>query len=74
MDQVSRDDDLLDQLADVRWDVGIVDEVHRMSARNYGTDLKKTKRLPGGPTLNAMVRNTTLRGIIISIRSTQEIT
>lgn len=32
MDQVSRSEDLLEQLSDVTWDVAIVDEAHRMSA------------------------------------------
>ena len=36
MDQISRNEDLMEQLSDVRWDVAIVDEAHRMSAHFSG--------------------------------------
>lgn len=57
MDQVSRDEALMEQLADVTWDVAVVDEAHRMSAHYWGADLKTTKRYRLGQVLSATAQN-----------------
>ncbi|MCL2490278.1 MAG: DUF3883 domain-containing protein [Propionibacteriaceae bacterium] len=57
MDQVSRDDALMEQLADSAWDVAVVDEAHRMSARYWGSDLKTTKRYRLGQVLSETAQN-----------------
>jgi len=48
MDQLSRREDLMEQLTDVTWDVAIVDEAHRMSAHYYGGEPDETKRFKLG--------------------------
>jgi len=57
MDQVSRDDGLMEQLADISWDVAVVDEAHRMSAHYWGNDLKTTKRYKLGQVLSETAQN-----------------
>ncbi|MDK3258349.1 helicase-related protein [Blastococcus capsensis] len=57
MDQLSRDDDLLAQLADSSWDLVVVDEAHRMSAHWYGTELNTTRRYRLGQLLGRVTRN-----------------
>ncbi|MCL2316588.1 MAG: SNF2-related protein, partial [Actinomycetia bacterium] len=57
MDQVSRDDALMEQLADARWDVAVVDEAHRMSAHYWGNDLKQTRRYRLGQVLSDTAAN-----------------
>jgi superfamily II DNA or RNA helicase len=57
MDQVARDDDLVDDLRRSRWDVAIVDEAHRMSAHYNGSELKRTKRFECGRVLAGVVRH-----------------
>jgi superfamily II DNA or RNA helicase len=57
MDQVARDDDLVDDLRRSRWDVAIVDEAHRMSAHYYGGELKRTKRFECGRVLAGIARH-----------------
>lgn len=42
IDFVARQDDILNQLRDVRWDLVIVDEAHKMAAYRYGTKVNKT--------------------------------
>lgn len=59
MDQVARRDDLMELLADVEWDVAIVDEAHRMSA-HYVSDageIQETKRFKLGKLLSATAQN-----------------
>ena len=51
MDQLSRADDLQDQLERSDWDLVVVDEAHRMSAHYFGSELKKTKRYQLGELL-----------------------
>ena len=51
MDQLSRAEDLKDQLDRSDWDLVVVDEAHRMSAHYFGNELKKTKRYQLGELL-----------------------
>ncbi|WP_369597940.1 helicase-related protein [Kocuria salina] len=59
MDQVSRSDDLMEQLSDVTWDVAIVDEAHRMSAHysSWVGEVDETKRFRLGRLLSATAHN-----------------
>lgn len=59
MDQVSRSEDLMEQLADVSWDVAIVDEAHRMSAHfsSWQGEIKETKRFALGRLLSETAHN-----------------
>lgn len=54
MDQVSRNEQLMDQLRAVSWDVAIVDEAHRMSAHytSWNGEVKTTKRFALGRVLS----------------------
>lgn len=59
MDQIARNDDFRRMLSDVRWDIAVVDEAHRMSAhyRNIYGDTDKTKRFRLGETLSRTSEN-----------------
>jgi superfamily II DNA or RNA helicase len=57
MDQLSRNDDLQEQLRDSTWDLVIVDEAHRMSAHYFGSKLEKTKRFQLGELLGDVARH-----------------
>ena len=59
MDQVSRSEDLMEQLEDAEWDVVIVDEAHRMSAHYYAWDgtVAETKRFKLGRVLSQTAHN-----------------
>ena len=57
MDQLSRNEDLLDELKDSRWDLIVVDEAHRMGAHYFGNELKKTKRYRLGEQLEQITRH-----------------
>jgi len=57
MDQLSRSDDLKDQLERADWDLVVVDEAHRMSAHYFGNELKKTKRYQLGELLGRHARH-----------------
>lgn len=59
MDQVSRSEDLLEQLSDVTWDVAIVDEAHRMSAHysSWAGEVDETKRFRLGRLLSETAHN-----------------
>jgi SNF2 family DNA or RNA helicase len=57
MDQLSRADDLKDQLDNADWDLVVVDEAHRMSAHYFGNELKKTKRYQLGELLGRHARH-----------------
>jgi superfamily II DNA or RNA helicase len=57
MDQLSRADDLKDQLERADWDLVVVDEAHRMSAHYFGNELKKTKRYQLGELLGRNTRH-----------------
>lgn len=59
MDQVSRSDDLMEQLSDVTWDVAIVDEAHKMSAHysSWAGEVDETKRFRLGRLLSETAHN-----------------
>ncbi|MDR2381356.1 MAG: DUF3883 domain-containing protein [Bifidobacteriaceae bacterium] len=57
MDQLSRREDLMEQLADVNWDVAVVDEAHRMSAHYWGGEVDETKRFKLGRLLSETAQN-----------------
>ncbi|KAA8822004.1 helicase-related protein [Bifidobacterium vespertilionis] len=59
MDQVARNNELMDMIGEVRWDIAIVDEAHRMSAhfRNQYGDVERTSRFRLGETLAATAEN-----------------
>jgi superfamily II DNA or RNA helicase len=57
MDQLSRSDDLRDQLDRADWDLVVIDEAHRMSAHYFGNELKKTKRYQLGELLGCHARH-----------------
>ncbi|GAA1276571.1 helicase-related protein [Sphaerisporangium rubeum] len=57
MDQLSRSDELQAQLGRSDWDLVVVDEAHRMSARYFGDELKKTKRYQLGELLGTHTRH-----------------
>ncbi|REF36406.1 helicase-related protein [Thermasporomyces composti] len=57
MDQLSRAEDLKQQLERSDWDLVVVDEAHRMSAHYFGTELKTTKRYELGRLLGRVTRH-----------------
>ncbi len=57
MDQLSRSDDLREQLDCCDWDLVVVDEAHRMSAHYFGRELKTTKRYQLGQLLGRHTRH-----------------
>ncbi len=57
MDQLSRNELLLDELAKSQWDLVVVDEAHRMGAHYFGAELKKTKRFQLGELLRDHTRH-----------------
>jgi len=57
MDQLARNDDLQQQLKRIEWDLVVVDEAHRMSARYFGNEVKKTKRYQLGELLGRHTRH-----------------
>ncbi|HLT09516.1 MAG TPA: helicase-related protein, partial [Micromonosporaceae bacterium] len=57
MDHLARNPDLLAQLEGTDWDLVVVDEAHRMSARYYGAELKYTKRYQLGQLLGRLTRH-----------------
>lgn len=57
MDQLSRSEELLEQLHDTDWDLVVVDEAHRMSARWFGNELKTTRRYQLGQLLGGIARH-----------------
>ncbi len=57
MDMLARDEELQDQLDRSEWDLVVVDEAHRMSARWNGPELDTTKRYSLGQQLGRLTRN-----------------
>lgn len=59
MDQLSRSDDLVEQLSDVTWDAVVVDEAHRMSAHysSWAGQVDETKRFRLGRLLAETAHN-----------------
>lgn len=57
MDQLSRNEDLLEKLERSDWDLIVVDEAHRMSAHYFGNELKTTRRYQLGQLLGRITRH-----------------
>lgn len=57
VDQLARAEDLQAKLASTDWDLVVVDEAHKMSAHQYGNELRKTKRFVFGETLRDHTRH-----------------
>lgn len=57
VDQLSRAEDLLAKLEVTDWDLVIVDEAHKMSAHQYGNEMRKTKRFVLGEVLHDRARH-----------------
>jgi superfamily II DNA or RNA helicase len=57
MDQLARNEELLDELSKSEWDLVVVDEAHRMAAHYTGGELKKTKRFNLGERLGGIARH-----------------
>ena len=57
VDQLARSEDLMAKLGVADWDLVIVDEAHKMSARVYGNEVDKTRRYQLGEELRDRTRN-----------------
>jgi superfamily II DNA or RNA helicase len=57
LDMLSRNPELAQHAASVPWDLVVVDEAHKMSARYFGNELKKTKRYELGELLGRATRH-----------------
>lgn len=57
MDQLSRNEQLRDQLRESEWDLIVIDEAHRMGAHYFGGKLVKTKRFQLGEMLGEITRH-----------------
>ena len=57
LDQLSRNEDLLEKLKASHWDLIVVDEAHKLSASFSGSDIKRTKRFQLGEQLRAITRH-----------------
>ena len=57
MDQVARNEALLEQLRESEWDLVVVDEAHRMSAHYFSGKLEKSKRFQLGELLGRCTRH-----------------
>ena len=56
LDKLSRNEDLQTKLAQVDWDLVVVDEAHKMSASYFGSEVKYTKRHRLGQMLSQHTR------------------
>lgn len=57
LDKLSRDLDVQAKLAQIDYDLIICDEAHKMSAANFGGEVKKTKRYQLGEHLSKLTRH-----------------
>jgi len=57
MDQLSRSDELQRHADRTRFDVVVVDEAHRMSAKQFGTEVKRTRRYELGERLGTVTEH-----------------
>jgi superfamily II DNA or RNA helicase len=57
VDQLSRNDELLEKLSLSRWDLVVVDEAHKLSANYFGNKVNKTKRFMLGELLGSITRH-----------------
>jgi superfamily II DNA or RNA helicase len=57
MDQLARNEELVEELARSDWDLVVVDEAHRMGAHYFSGKLEKTKRFQLGEVLGRITRH-----------------
>ena len=57
LDKLSRSEDVQELLRQVRWDLVVVDEAHKMSATVFGGEVKYTKRYQLGRLLGELTEN-----------------
>ena len=57
LDQLKQNEDFLEKLELVNWDLVIVDEAHKMSASQNGSDVKKTQRFRLGELLSSHTKH-----------------
>jgi len=57
LDQLSRNEDLKEKLKRSRWDLVVVDEAHKMSAKYYGSKVDRTQRFKLGELLGEHTRH-----------------
>ncbi|MFZ2948489.1 MAG: helicase-related protein [Desulfuromonadaceae bacterium] len=57
LDQLSRNDDLLEKLQLSSWDLVVVDEAHKLSATWFGNKVSETKRFKFGKLLGSLTRH-----------------
>ena len=57
LDKLARNEDLQEKLAQVDWDLIVVDEAHKMSATYFGGEVKYTKRYRLGQRLSQITRH-----------------
>jgi superfamily II DNA or RNA helicase len=57
LDQLSRNEALLEKLGFTQWDLIVVDEAHKLSASFFGNEVKKTKRFEMGEKLGLITRH-----------------
>ena len=57
VDQLSRNEDLLEKLQLSHWDLVVVDEAHKLSASYFGNKVNKTKRFLLGELLGSITRH-----------------
>ena len=57
LDHLSRNEDVLDKLAQTDWDLIICDEAHKMSASFFSGEVKPTKRYRLGQLLGTLTRH-----------------
>ncbi|MGZ8219857.1 DEAD/DEAH box helicase, partial [Methylomagnum sp.] len=57
VDQLSRNESLLEKLKLSRWDLVVVDEAHKLSASYFGNKVNKTKRFLLGELLGSIARH-----------------
>jgi superfamily II DNA or RNA helicase len=57
LDQLARNEDLKDKLAQTSWDLVVFDEAHKLAAHFEGSDVKKTDRFKLGELLGSRTRH-----------------
>ena len=57
LDQLARNEHYQEKLKNTEWDIIVVDEAHKLSARYYGSKINKTKRFLLGELLGGITRH-----------------
>jgi superfamily II DNA or RNA helicase len=57
IDMLARNDELVDRLGTSEWDLIVVDEAHKMSAKFFGDEVKETRRYRLGRRLGGLTRH-----------------